>query len=361
MDELLRLPLRLPPNRVWRFYRGGVLMDRFRGSAEPEDTYYPEDWVGSTTPAINPPEHTYEGEGLSSVEVGGRTVTLADLLAERPDDVAGARIVERYGATTALLVKLLDAGSRLPVHVHPTRDMARRIFDSQFGKAEAWAIIATRQIPGQPSPRIWLGFRDDVSLEQLRAWIDVQDTEALRGAMNEVEVQPGDAVFVRPGLLHATGAGVLLVEAQEPTDYSILAEYKGYPIDAEAAHMHKGWDTMLDIIDRGRVDADALAALCPSPVRVAGNETEGWYEDDVWGPQSDPYFKAFRLVVDGSVAWPHAGVYSVVIVTEGAGVAETAHGRLDLAAGDTVAILGATAPLTISGDLELLVSTPSFV
>ena len=41
MDELLRRPLRLPPNRVYRFYRGGALMDRFRGAATPEDTVFP--------------------------------------------------------------------------------------------------------------------------------------------------------------------------------------------------------------------------------------------------------------------------------------------------------------------------------
>jgi len=361
MDELLHLPLRLAPNRVYRFFKGGGLMDRFRGLQSPEDTMFPEDWVGSATPAINPPEHTYEGEGLSTVQVGGKEYVIADLLQERPEDVAGARIVERYGVTTALLVKLLDAGSRLPVHVHPTRDVARQIFDSQFGKAEAWYVVSTRQIEGAPSPRVWLGFRDDISPEQVRAWIESQDTEALRGAMNEVEVGPGDAVFVRPGLLHATGAGVFLVEAQEPTDFSIMAEYKGYPIDPGIAHMHRGWDTMLDVIDSAAVTPDELSILCGPPQRVASNETEGWTEDDIWGPQSDPYFKAFRLTVKGSLAWPHAGAYSVNIVTAGAGTAETAHGALELKAGDTFSILGGTASTTISGDLEMLVTTPSFV
>jgi len=360
MDELLTLPLRLAPNRVYRFYRGGALIDRFRGTEPPEDTVFPEDWVGSATAAINPPEHSYEGEGLSSVEVGGKSVTLADLLKERPREVAGSGIVERYGATTALLVKLLDAGSRLPAHVHPTRDFARQVFDSQFGKAEAWAIVATRQIPGQPSPRVWLGFKEDVSRDQLVAWIEAQDTDAIRGAMNQIEVKPGDAIFVRPGLLHATGAGVFLVEAQEPTDFSIVAEYKGFPITPDEAHMFKGWDLMLDVIDRGVVNAEELAALSPEPLRVAGNETQGWYQDDLWGPQSNPFFKAFQLVVNGSMAWPHAGIYSVNIVTEGSGVAETAHGRLELKAGDTFAILAATAATTISGDLKMLVTTPSF-
>ena len=253
-----------------------------------------------------------------------------------------------------------DAGSRLPLHVHPTREFARQVFDSQFGKAEAWVIVATRQIEGAPSPRVWLGFREDVSREQLMTWITKQEIDALRSAMNDIEVTPGDAVFVRPGLLHATGAGVFLVEAQEPTDFSIVAERTGYPIAPDAAHLSRGWDTMIDVIDRGAVDADELGQLCAKPLPIAGNEREGWTEDDVWGPQSDPYFKAFRLTVDGSVAWPHHGVYSVNIVTAGSGVAETPHGALPLKAGDTFTVLAGTAPTTISGDLEMLVTTPSF-
>ena len=61
------------------------------------------------------------------------------------------------------------------------------------------------------------------------------------------------------------------------------------------------------------------------------------------------------------MAWPHAGAYSVNIVTAGSGLAETAHGALELTSGDTFTILGGTAPTTISGDLEMLVTTPSFV
>ena len=360
MDAFLRLPLRLSQNRVYRFYRGGLLMDSFRGTPGPADSEYPEDWVGSVTPAVNPPEHTRAGEGLSWVAVDGQTRTLAELLAESPELVAGREVVARYGATTALLVKLLDAGSRLPVHGHPTREFARQVLDSQFGKAEAWIILATRDIPGQPSPRVWLGFREDVGREELAGLIDRQDGAAIRGAMHEIPVKPGDAFFVRPGLLHATGAGVFLIEAQEPTDFSVVAEYQGYPIDPHKAHLGLGWDRMLDCFDRRAVTGTDLAALCPRPSRVADSEAQGWHEDDLLGEPSHPYFRMHRLVVHGAAPWPHAGVYAVVIVTLGQGLAETSHGQVALRRGDTLAILAGTAPSTISGDLELVVATPSF-
>ena len=100
--------------------------------------------------------------------------------------------------------------------------------------------------------------------------------------IGNVQVARECTVFVRPGLLHATGAGVFLVEAQEPTDFSIMAEYEGYPIDPDIAHMHKGWDTMLKVIDRAAVTQDELSTLCGPPQRVASNQTEGWTEDDIW-------------------------------------------------------------------------------
>ncbi len=42
--------------------------------------------------------------------------------------------------------------------------------------------------------------------------------------MHRIPVRPGDGVLVPGGTPHAIGAGVLLVEAQEPTDQSILLE-----------------------------------------------------------------------------------------------------------------------------------------
>src|SRR3954468_20327932 len=62
-------PWRLTPNRVSRFYRGGLLLDRFRGAADPSDTDQPEDWVGSVTRAWTAPGGTATDEGLSFADI----------------------------------------------------------------------------------------------------------------------------------------------------------------------------------------------------------------------------------------------------------------------------------------------------
>src|SRR4029079_16080454 len=98
-------PWRLTPNRVWRFYRGGLLLDRFRGAADAGDTDRPEDWVGSATRAWTPPGAPPTDEGLSLAEIDGTTRRVVDLLAEAPAAVGGEDLVAN-GPSTGILVKL---------------------------------------------------------------------------------------------------------------------------------------------------------------------------------------------------------------------------------------------------------------
>ncbi len=58
-------PERLTPTRVYRFYQGGLLIDRLRGEPE-RDTDHPEDWVGSVTPANNPGRDEPEAGSLAA-------------------------------------------------------------------------------------------------------------------------------------------------------------------------------------------------------------------------------------------------------------------------------------------------------
>ena len=105
-------PHRLPPNQFHRFYAGGARIDALRGVPAGEDGR-PEDWIGSTTT-----EFGETSRGLSRV-ADGRLVR--DLVQADPEALLGPAHVARFGADPGLLVKLLDAGERLPVHVHPGR------------------------------------------------------------------------------------------------------------------------------------------------------------------------------------------------------------------------------------------------
>jgi hypothetical protein len=105
-------------------------------------------------------------------------------------------------------------------------------------------IVATRAAQAE----LWLGLRADVSREQYREWIDAQATESLLESLHRMAVRPGDVVFLPAGVPHAIGAGALIVELQEPTDFSIVCESKGFPIAAEDSHLGLGWDRAIEAL-----------------------------------------------------------------------------------------------------------------
>jgi mannose-6-phosphate isomerase len=351
-------PLRLQPNPVYRFYMGGALMAHFRGVDGGGDSEYPEDWLGSVTRASNPPEHARRDEGLSVVVSGGRRALLRDLLEQDPAAVAGADVVSEYGVTTALLVKLLDAATRLPVHNHPTRDFAQRVLGSRFGKAEAWLILATRHVAGEEEPNIRLGFKQDMDPRHLLALVEGQDRMQLLASLNRIEVHPGDAFFVRPGLPHAIGAGVLLAEVQEPTDYSIVLEWEGYPIRPDEANLGRSWQTMIGSIDTTGVSGDGCQRLVQHPSLL--RKESGMELHSLLGEGSEAYFRAFRVRLTKPTPWPTAGIYAVGVVTAGRLAVSNSLGKEELGRGEAVILLGGAPMAMLDGDGEISIFTPPF-
>jgi mannose-6-phosphate isomerase len=337
-DPWIERPWRLLPNRVSRFYRGGALLDRFRGDAQATDSDRPEDWVGSATRAWTPPGAPPTEEGLSSAQLGDDVRRILDVVAADPAGVAGD--LARIGPTTGVLVKLLDAGIRLPVHAHPTRAFARARLGSVFGKAEAWIVLGTREVPGEPPPHVRLGFGRDVERDELRGWIDAQRTDELLAAMVDRPARLGDVWFVPPGTPHAIGAGVFILEVQEPTDFSIVLESAGFPIDPDDASLRLGWDVMVEAIDRrGRAETE-IAALRSSI-------------DDGLPAGAAPYFWARRIVVADERRLDVPTRFLIGVVTAGLGTVATPSGELDVRAGEAFAV-----PAAVAAESRLIARRP---
>ena len=110
--------IELAPNRPRQFYLGGSVLAAFRGQPA-EDDHRPEDWIASTTSLSG----TSGDEGLTRLP---DHLLLRDAVRGDPEAWLGPAHAAAIGADPALLVKLLHAGERLPVHVHPTRAFARR-------------------------------------------------------------------------------------------------------------------------------------------------------------------------------------------------------------------------------------------
>jgi mannose-6-phosphate isomerase len=326
-------PVLLPPNGVPRFYRGGPAITALRG-VDFAGERVPEEWIGSTASAFG------EGDlGLSRLADG---TLLRDAIRDDPEAYLGAAHVARFGADPALLVKLLDAGERLPVHAHPDGAFARVHLGTAFGKTEAWIVVGA----AHPETAVHVGFREDVDAATLAGWVRDQDGGAMLDALHRVPVTTGDAVFVPAGTPHAIGEGLLIVELQEPTDMSVLLEWDGFGIDGEdEATLGLGWETALACVDRAARDAAALSGPAPTgPVA------------SLLPPAADAFFRAERVAPD-PVAELAQG-FAVFITLDGAGTLRTGGDVLDIERGDAVLVPYAAGAARVEGDLVAVVCRP---
>jgi mannose-6-phosphate isomerase len=340
---LVHKPLLLGPNQPAHFYRGGAGIARFRGTPQPSD-HSPEDWVGSTTSLFSRP-----GAGLTRLASGE---TLRDAIAAAPAEFLGPAHVARYGADPGLLVKILDTDQRLVVHFHPDRDFAARHLGSRYGKTEAWVILESRHA-GDDSGCVYLGFKEDADPAVIRRWVDDQDTGAILGSLNKIPVAPGDTWLVPAGVPHAIGAGITLVELQEPTDFSILLEWAGFAVDgARDGHLGLGFDVALTALDYSGWDSRRLAAL--RAARTDAAERPGITR--LLPQRTEPFFLA--ELITGSVPVTFAPGYAVLIVVAGDGELGYGAGSLAVRRGSTVLVPYAAGPTTLGGGLRALRCLP---
>jgi mannose-6-phosphate isomerase len=324
-------PQLLPPNVIEHWYAGGPALAAWRG-LPPVGERSPEEWIGATVARFGEPDH-----GPAHLADGTRLLD-----AVRADPIGWLGRDDGAPGDTGVLVKLLDAGQRLPVHVHPTRDYAYTHLGCAYGKTEAWYVLEA-----VPDAAVWVGWRDGVDQRRIRALVDSQDAETMLALMHRIPVRPGDGVLIPGGTPHAIGAGILLVEAQEPTDQSILLERTNTAASDAEVFLGLDRDVALSVVDTAAlVDPGRLIRHAPA---VAAELAA------VLPAEAASYFRMELLTAGVDVP---AG-FAVAVVLAGAGVLASSHGApLDVAAGQTLVVPSACGDWHVEGDAHLLVCRP---
>lgn len=153
--------------------------------------------------------------------------SLADILRADPVGMAGTRCGV---APFPLLIKLIDAQKDLSVQVHPSDASACREKGEQ-GKTEMWYVVDC-----EPESTLFLGFSRAVTPDELRQ--RAQDGTICE-VLNRVSVCPGDVFFVRPGTVHAIGAGILVAEIQQNSDTTFrVYDYNRLGADGKPRQLH---------------------------------------------------------------------------------------------------------------------------
>ena len=214
-----------------------------------------------------------------------------------------------------LLVKFLDANDALSVQVHPDDRLAKEFDPTENGKTEAWVIL-----DAEPDSRLYVGLREGVGEDDLRAAVQEGDVER---QLHSFVVRPGDCVFVPAGTVHAIGAGVLLAEVQQSSDVTFrLYDWNRVGDDGRLRELHV--NESLRCIDFGRGPVDPVI---PRPL-----------DDQPGGEElvSSEYFAIRRYRRSEPFSLLSDDVPHVLMTLSGAGELTTPDGSLSLPVGQTV-------------------------
>lgn len=320
LKSIASRPVFFEKNRVFRVYLGGKLFSNFFGD-DSTDGFYPEEWICSSTKALNEGS-TDEFEGLSTIK--GTSVHFNELLSEEKELMLG----NRDGLD--VLVKALDSAIRLPVQAHPDKAFSRKHFNSEFGKAESWLVLACRE-----GACVYFGFKDGVTREDFLAAVEKSETDpnAMEALLNKIPVSVGDVFFVPARAVHAIGAGCLILEVQEPTDFTIQPErFCGdYRLSDNEMYIGLNKSTALDVFDYSFGIDDVKKKCVKTPVTVS--DENGCKKDSLISETDTPCFSLVRYTVScGKTEKLFAPC--IYVVTEGAGVLTNGEDETHLKKGD---------------------------
>jgi mannose-6-phosphate isomerase class I len=291
------------------------------------------------------------GPELPSRTLDGRL--LHELVKDDPQAYLGA---EAALGASALLVKWLDAADELSVQIHPSVDDPALGADEP-GTPECWYIAAC-----EPNAGIYLGLQPGVSAAAMRSALETgADVSAL---LRFRAVTPGDFYLLQPGLPHAVGRGVTLVEPQyvAPGKKGLTLRYwdwnrrydaagnadpKGRPreLHVERALHVTDWALAGDSTWLAQQCTALGAADCTAP---AGCELLCDALGDA--PVRSRYLRAARLSGSGRVRLPNWDTLSALTVIEGSVVLHGDFDSVRVERGSTAAI-----PAALSGlECELL-------
>lgn len=339
----------LTKERAWRTYLGGLLLDEIEHQENPKDSHFPEIWMFSTTKALNSGREDII-EGLSYLK--DQNITFKDWIENNPQ-VLGKKHLEKYDSTLGVLIKLIDSAERLTIQVHPDDNKALKLFNSPFGKTECWYILGCRD----DDACIYLGFKEGVTKEKFIDLFNKEDNDGMLNCLNKIKIKPGETYLVTGGTPHAIGKGCLIVEVQQPTDYTIRVERttpSGFRIDDKQCHQGLGFDRMFDCF---HFENSTLASILnkyqmkPKTAQVDNNTIS-----QIVTYKNTPCFTITKIDVKDSFALDSSNSYQCLFIIEGSGVIKNTHEEIKVVPYDQV-FISANEQISISGNIKALVFT----
>ncbi|MGL5822281.1 MAG: type I phosphomannose isomerase catalytic subunit [Sarcina sp.] len=264
--------------------------------------------------------------GMSVVENGEfKGMKFDELIKLKGEALLGTSIkTDRF----PLLVKLINAKDKLSVQVHPNDDYGLKV-ENDLGKTEAWYVLEAFE-----GANLVVGTNGCTKEEFYKAIKD-GSCETL---LNKINVKKGDVFFVKSGLVHAIGEGVIIAEIQQNSDttYRVFDYNRGREIQVDKA---------MDCIDF------SLKGNISTGISIIKNG----YKKEILNICE--YFSLEKYsITDSCTESSDLERFYIFTCVEGAGVIETLNSCLNISKGDSILIPASLGKYTIKGNLKLLKS-----
>lgn len=135
--------------------------------------------------------------------------SLDELIKEYGKELAGGKVMERFGSRFPLLIKFIDARDNLSIQVHPDDELAK-VRHNSFGKTEMWYVIKADK-----GASLYSGFSQQIDKEE---YVKRVGNNTIMDVLKKYDVSEGDVFFLPAGRVHAIGAGCFIAEIQQTSN-----------------------------------------------------------------------------------------------------------------------------------------------
>lgn len=258
---------------------------------------------------------------------------LSSFISEHPEAVGSSF---KSGDSFPVLVKLIDAEKDLSVQVHPDNDYARK-HENDSGKTEMWYVISA-----DIGSELIYGFKEELTKEEFRQAIE---DNTLMDKVNRVPVRQGDVFFIKPGMLHAIGKGILIAEIQQSSNVTYrVYDYGRLGADGKPRELH---------IEKALDVTNTVPAEPKSPVygmELDGVVTQLLADCEYFNVNRHRIIKELELYADKS-SFAH-----VLMIGGSGGELIADNYTLPLTMGSSVFVPAGTGAFAIKGNCDIIVT-----
>jgi len=202
-----------------KLWGGNQLRDFLKKTTSSEK--YGESWEVASLP-----------EGKSSIANGKhKSKSLDQMISAFAEALLGESVVANFGLEMPLLIKFIDASEKLSIQLHPDDAIAQELHNLPKGKTEMWYVLKAEK-----GAHIIAGFNQEMDSQKFK---ETLSNGNLEGALQHIPVKEGDAFYIKAGLIHAIGKGIVLAEIQQTSDVTYrIYDYNRKQADGNLRELH---------------------------------------------------------------------------------------------------------------------------